>query len=62
MIFYKDLDDLSNKIIKYKKDDKTRRYIAEKGHKKYHKHFNSSLIARYIIDRSLGINSKYYWE
>ena len=62
MIFYKNLSDLSDKIIKYSKDDKERRKIARNGHKKYHKHFNSSLVARYIIDRSLGISSKYYWE
>ncbi|MFL2902173.1 MAG: glycosyltransferase [Candidatus Pelagibacter sp.] len=62
MIFYDDLTDLSNKIIKYSKDDIQRRKIAKKGHKKYHRHFNSSLVARYIIDRSLGISSKYYWE
>ena len=62
MIFYNDLTDLSNKIIKYSKDDTQRRKIAKKGHKKYHKHFNSSLIAKYIVDRSFEISSKYYWE
>ena len=61
MVFYKDIHDLSNKIKKYNKDDKNRRRIAKKGHKKYHSHFNSSLVARYIIDRSFGLNSKYYW-
>ena len=30
MIFYNDLDDLSEKIYKYKKDDKLRRKIAKK--------------------------------
>ncbi len=62
MIFYENLSDLSDKITKYSKDDKERRKIARNGYKKYHKHFNSSLVARYIIDRSLGISSKYYWE
>ena len=62
MIFYKGLTDLSNKIVKYSKDDIESRKIAKKGYKKYHKYFNSSLVARYIIDRSLGINSKYFWE
>ena len=62
MIFYNSLTDLSDKIIKYSKDDFERRKIAKKGHKKYHKHFNSSLVARYIIDRTLGISSKFYWE
>ena len=62
MIFYKNTNDLLHKILKYKKDDKLRRRIAMNGHKKYHKFFNSSLVARYIIDKSFGINSKYYWE
>ena len=25
-------------------------------------YFNSTLVANYIIDRTLGIKSKYYWE
>ena len=62
MVFYKNIDDLSEKIIKYHKDDKLRKKIAKKGHYKYHKYFNSSVVAKYLIDRSLGINSKYYWE
>ena len=61
MIFYNNLDDLSEKISKYKKDDKLRRKIA-KGNLKYHKYFNSTLVAKFIIDRSKGINSKFYWE
>ena len=62
MIFYKDLLDLSYKIKKYSKDDKERRKIAKKGHKKYHKYFNSNVVAKFIIDKSLGIKSKFYWE
>ena len=62
MIFYNNLTDLSDKIIKYSKDDFERRKIAKKGHNKYHKYFNSSLVARYIIDRTFEISSKYYWE
>ena len=62
MIFYKNTNDLLDKILKYKKDDKLRRDIAKKGHKKYHKFFNSSLVSRYIIDKSFGKKSKYYWE
>ncbi len=62
MIFYDDLKDLSEKIKKYNKDDKLWRKIAKKGHFKYHKYFNSSIIARYIIEKTFGVNSKYYWE
>ena len=62
MIFYTDLDDLTEKIHKYKKDDKLRRKIAKNGNLKYHKYFNSTLIAKFIIDRSIGKNSKFYWD
>ena len=62
MIFYNNLDDLSEKINQYKKDDKLRRKIAKKGNLKYHKYFNSTQVAKYIIDKSKGINSKFYWE
>ena len=62
MIFYNDLDDLSEKIYKYKKDDKLRRKIAKNGSLKYHKYFNSNKVAKFIIDKTLGIKSKFYWE
>ena len=64
MVFYENLDDLSEKINKYSKDDKLRRKIAKNGHNKYHKFFNSEILARFIIERSLGINTKnkFLWE
>ena len=62
MIFYNNLDDLSEKIYKYKKDDKLRRKIAKKGSLKYHKYFNSNKVAQFIIEKTLGIKSKFYWE
>ena len=62
MIFYNNISDLSEKIIKYSHNDKSWREIAKKGHNKYHKFFNPALIAKYIIDKTLGIKSDYYWE
>ena len=62
MIFYKNIDDLSEKIIKYKNDDFLWRKIAKKGHQKYHKYFNSSLVAKYIIDRTFGNNENFFWD
>ena len=62
MIFYKDISDLTEKIKRYTKNDKEWRIIANKGHTKYHKYFNSSLVAKFIIERTFGINSKYYWD
>ncbi len=62
IIFYKNIKDLSNKIIKYSKNDKEWRIIAKKGYKKYHKYFNSNLVAKYIIERSFGLKSKFFWD
>ena len=63
VIFYKDLNDLSEKIIKYNNDDKLRKRIAKKGRNKYFKYFNSTLVAEYIISETFGFKrKKYYWE
>ena len=62
MVFYKNLDDLANKIKKYCRNDEARKEVANNGHYKYHKYFNSDLIAKYIIDKTLGNKFKFYWE
>ena len=64
MVFYKDTDDLSSKIIRIANDEKLRKSIAKKGKQKYFKYFNSSIIAEYIINKTFGYknNHKYYWE
>ena len=64
MVFYKNVNDLSEKILKISNDDKMRRSIARNGKRKYMKYFNSNLVADYIINRSLEINKKkrYFWE
>ena len=45
IIFYKDINDLSFKLNKYKKDKKEGKKIAEKGKKKYLKNFNSEIVS-----------------
>ena len=64
IIFYNNIEDLSYKINKYKKDHKARRQIAKNGKKFYFKYFNSNIVADYIINKTLSINSKksYKWE
>jgi len=63
MVFYKNISDLSEKIIKLTRDDKLRRSIGHKGKLKYLKYFNSTLVSEFIIDRSMGYRSKkkYLW-
>ena len=64
MVFYKNISDLSEKILKISSDDKLRKKIAKSGKIKYMKYFNSDLVSKYIIDKTLGIksNRKYLWE
>ena len=64
MVFYKNVSDLSEKIIKISKDEKLRKKIAKNGKKKYMKYFNSDLVAEYIINKTLDIKVKTrnYWE
>ena len=57
IIFYNDIDDLSYKLNKYKKDKKQRNLIAKNGKKKYFKYFNSTLVSDYIIKQTLDIKS-----
>ena len=52
MVFYKNSDDLSEKIINVSHDEKIRKSIAEKGKTKYLNYFNSNLVAEFIIDKT----------
>ncbi len=64
MVFYKNIDDLSEKINKISKDEKLRKKIAYNGKKKYTKYFNSTVVADFIINKTLEINDKkkYFWH
>jgi len=64
MIFYKNIDDLSEKILKISRDDKLRKQIGQNGKKKYLKYFNSTLVAEFIINKTLNINNKkkFFWH
>ena len=64
MIFYKNVNDLSEKIMKISKDEKLRKKIAKAGKTKYLKYFNSVNVSEFIIKKTLDVksNNKYYWE
>ncbi len=63
IVTYKNINDLAKKIIKFNKNDQLRKKIAKKGREKYHKYFNSKIVAEYIINRTFGIdNKKYFWN
>lgn len=64
MVFYDNVNDLSEKISKINRDDKLRRLIAKKGKDKYTKYFNSNLVADFIINKTFDFNNKkkYLWH
>ena len=63
MIFYNNLSDLSEKIQKYKKNNKERKTIARNGKMKYFKYFNSKIVSQYIINKTFEFKvNKNFWE
>ena len=65
VIFYTNLSNLSEKIQKFARDDFTRKKIARKGKIKYMKHFNSTIVADYIIKKTFDIvhnKNKFLWD
>ena len=64
IVLYDSLDDLGEKINKFKKDKKLRKKIAKNGKTSYFRDFNSTKVAKYIIDKTFEVNStdRYIWE
>ena len=65
VIFYSNINNLSDKIQKFAKDDFQRKKIAKEGKKKYMKYFNSTLVADYIVKNTFNIpykKSAFMWE
>ncbi len=64
MVFYKNVDDLAEKITKISQDERLRRKIGKKGREKYLKFFNSTLVADFIIKKTFEIKNKikFAWE
>ena len=60
IIFYDNINDLSEKIRFYKKNIKSRIKIAKNGKKKYFKLFNELKTTKYIVDKSLGKSVRLY--
>ena len=54
IIFYKNINDLADKIKFFSQNDKIRIKIARNGKNKYFKLFNETKISKYFIDISLG--------
>ncbi len=54
IVLYSNIDDLSNKIKFYSRNDNIRKKISKNGKNKYFKLFNETKITKYFIDISLG--------
>ncbi len=54
VIMYNNINDLTDKINYYKKNNHLRKKIASSGRRKYFKLFNELKISKYIINKSLG--------
>tara|TARA_Y100001960_G_scaffold313645_1_gene376901 strand:- start:881 stop:1465 length:585 start_codon:yes stop_codon:yes gene_type:complete len=64
VVFYSNLNDLSEKIHKYKKNTQERKNIARNGKKMYFKFFNSTIVADYILSKTFSYTSKnkFLWD
>ena len=63
IVTYSNVKDLAKKINKFNQNDKLRKKIAKNGYKKYFKYFNSTIVADFIIQKTLGNKSKFFfWE
>ena len=60
IIFYSNINELSDKIKYFSNHDKQRKQIARNGKKKYFKLFNEKRITEYFIKISTGQNSSLF--
>ena len=60
IVMYENINDLTNKINFYKKNNHLRSKIASAGRKKYFKLINELKTTKYIIDKSLGREANLY--
>lgn len=61
-IFYSSLNDLNKKINLMLKKDNKRYNIGKNGRIKYHKKFNSSIVADYIICKTFDKKKQFPWK
>ena len=63
VVFYNNINDLSEKLNYFKTNDKLRKKIAKNGQLKYFNYFNSEIISEHIINKifNLGTRKKLKW-
>ncbi len=60
-VFYNSLNDLNLKLNRMLKKDHLRNKIAKNGKIKYHKKYNSTIVADFIISKTFNINKEFPW-
>ena len=61
-IFYNSINDLNTKLNKLLKNNKLRNKIAKNGKVNYHKNYNSTQVADYIVCKTFSIKKKFSWN
>lgn len=63
IVFFKDRDELLEKILYFKNNDAARRAIAAGGWEKSHDYFNERLVAKYIVEATFRtpLSEDYKW-
>lgn len=64
IVFYNDINDLSYKLNKYKKDTKKAKMIAKNGRDVYLKSFNSTIVSDFMLSKMFDykVKNKFIWE
>ena len=58
VIFYKNINELSDQLNYYKNNNYLRKKIAKNGQDKYFNYFDSKIVSRYMIDKIFDIKIK----
>ena len=58
VIFYDNVNDLSNKLNYFKNNNSLRKKYARQGKEKYFEYFNSTIVSDYIISKSFDVDPK----
>lgn len=63
IVMFGSKEELLEKVVYYKMHDAARRAIARAGWEKSHRHFNSTLVAKYMVETTFGLplSEAYAW-
>ncbi|THB76951.1 MAG: glycosyltransferase family 1 protein [Desulfobulbaceae bacterium] len=63
-VFFRDQDDLVQKISAYHEDDALRIKVSGAGRKYYHQEFSSEKVTQYVVESTLGLplSQEYVWH